>query len=155
MCYNNVQVDGVEALCTILKRFTDPCRFIDIIQILARPGPQLSIICSQVTSFMYKNRNYLLSNLSQPRLSPLRLQGFCDTIYQKGTALSHCQGFVDGRVWSISRPNENQRILYNGHKKVHAIKFQSVIAPNGLVANFVGRLKGSGMLAMPGLLDAI
>ena len=58
-------------------------------------------------------------------------------------------------MWSISRPNENQRILYNGHKKVHAIKFQSVIAPNGLVANFVGQLKGSGMLAMPGLLDAM
>ena len=56
----------------------------------------------------------------------------------------------------ISRPNE---ILYNGHKKVHAIKFQSVVAPNGLVANLYGPVEGkrhdSGMLAMSGLLDAL
>ena len=56
----------------------------------------------------------------------------------------------------ISSPNE---ILYNGHKKVHAIKFQSVVAPNGLVANLYGPVEGkrhdSGMLAMSGLLDAL
>ena len=49
--------------------------------------------------------------------------------------------------------------MYNGHKKVHAIKFQSVVAPNGLVANLYGPVEGkrhdSGMLAMSGLLDAL
>ena len=25
--------------------------------------------------------------------------------------------------------------MYNGHKRVHGIKFQSVVAPNGLIAN--------------------
>ena len=59
----------------------------------------------------------------------------------------------------ISRPNESQNILYNGHKKVHTIKFQSVVAPNGLVANLYGPVEGkrhdSGMLAMSGLLDAL
>ena len=51
------------------------------------------------------------------------------------------------------------RNLYNGHKNVHAIKFQSVVAPNGLVANLYGPAEGkrhdSGMLAMSGLLDAL
>ena len=51
------------------------------------------------------------------------------------------------------------RNLYNGHKNVHAIKFQSVVAPNGLVANLYGPVEGkrhdSGMLAMSGLLDAL
>ena len=41
ICYNNVRVDGVEALCAVLKRFAYPCRFIDMIQIFARPIPQL------------------------------------------------------------------------------------------------------------------
>ena len=31
MCCNNVRVDGVEALCAVLKRFAYPCRFIDMI----------------------------------------------------------------------------------------------------------------------------
>ena len=45
--------------------------------------------------------------------------------------------------------------MYNGHKKVHAIKFQSVVAPNGLIANLFGPVEGrrhdSGMLGDSGL----
>ena len=56
----------------------------------------------------------------------------------------------------VCRPGENQRVLYNGHKKVHAIKFQSVVAPCGLIANLFGPVEGrrhdSGMLAMSRLL---
>ena len=29
-------------------------------------------------------------------------------------------------------------MMYNGHKRVHAIKFQSVALPNGLIANLYG-----------------
>ena len=132
MRYNNVRVDDVEALCAVLKHFASPCRFIDMIQLLARPIPQLSIICNQMTNLIYENWNHLLSNLNQPWLSPQCLQGFCNTIRQKGAALSNCWAFVDGTVRPISRLNESQKILYNGHKKIHGIKFQSVVAPNGL-----------------------
>ena len=45
------------------------------------------------------------------------------------------------------------------HEKVHAIKFQSVVASKGLVANLYGPIerKGhdSGMLVMFGLMDAL
>ena len=132
MRYNNVRVDDVEVLCAVLKRFASPCRFIDMIQLLARPIPQLSIICNQMTNLIYENWNHLLSNLNQPWLSPQCLQGFCNTIRQKGAALSNCWAFFDGTVRPISRLNESQKILYNGHKKIHGIKFQSVVAPNGL-----------------------
>ena len=29
-------------------------------------------------------------------------------------------------------------MLYNGHKRIHALKFQSVVAPNGMIANLYG-----------------
>ena len=49
-----------------------------------------------------------------------------------------------------------QRVLYNGHKKIHSIKFQSVAAPNGSIANLYGPVEGgrndSGMLADSQLL---
>jgi len=48
----------------------------------------------------------------------------------------------------------NQWVLYNGHKRVHAIKFRSIAAPNGLIANLFGpegRQHDSGMLAESGL----
>ena len=76
MCYNNVRVDSVEALGAVLKRFANPCRFTDMIQIFARPIPLLSIICNQMTNLIYENWNHLLSNLNQPWLSPQCLLGF-------------------------------------------------------------------------------
>ena len=60
---------------------------------------------------------------------------------------------------AICRPDENQRILYNGHERVHEIKFQSVVAPNGLIASLFGPVKGRrhdrGMLVDSGLLQEL
>ena len=50
-------------------------------------------------------------------------------------------------------------MVYNGHKRVHALKFQSVVTPNILIANLFGPVEGrrhdSGMLAMSGLLPQL
>lgn len=101
----------------------------------------------------------LLSRLNQPWLSQAQLAQFSEAIYRKGAALDNCWGFIDGTVRPVCRPGENQRVLYNGHKRVHAIKFQSVVAPNGLIANLFGPVEGrrhdSGMLAMSGLLPML
>ena len=117
-----------------------------MMQIFTRLVPQLPVIYKQVTNLIYENWNHLLSNLNQPWLSPQCLQGFCNTIYQKEAALSHCWRFVDGTVCPISRANENQKKLYNGHKKVHGIKFRSVVAPDDLVVNLYGSVKGNTMI---------
>ena len=53
-------------------------------------------------------------------------------------ALDNCIGFIDGTVRPICLPGELQRIVYNGHKRVHALKFQSVTLPNGMIANMYG-----------------
>ena len=54
---------------------------------------------------------------------------------------------------------EYQKVVYNGHKRVHALKFQSVVTPNGLIANLFGPVEGrrhnSGMLAMSGILPQL
>ena len=36
----------------------------------------------------------------------------------------------------------NQRIIYNGHKPIHTLKFQSFVAPDGLIANLFGPVEG-------------
>ena len=81
------------------------------------------------------------------------------TIHDKGVALPNCWGFLDGTVRPICKPTQDQRAVYNGHKRVQAIKFQSVVTPNGLVANLFGPVEGrrhdSGMLATLGLLHQL
>ena len=53
----------------------------------------------------------------------------------------------------MSRPGENQCIVYNG------LKFQAVAIPNGLVANLYGPVEGrrhdAGMLKDSGLLNSL
>ena len=59
----------------------------------------------------------------------------------------------------LCKPDENQRILFNGHKRVHGIKFQSVVASNGLIASLFGPVEGrrhdSGVLVDSGLLQEL
>ena len=38
----------------------------------------------------------------------------------------------------VCRPNEHQKVVYNGRKCVHALKYQPVVAANGLIANLYG-----------------
>lgn len=71
-------------------------------------------------------------------LSPPMLQEYADVIHAKGAPLRNCFGFIDGRVRPISRPGQHQRVVYNGHKRVHSLKFQSVALPNGLIGNMYG-----------------
>ena len=61
------------------------------------------------------------------------LQEYAYVIYAKGTPLNNC---FDGTVRPISRPGQHQRIVYNGHKQLHSLKFQSIALPNGLVGLF-------------------
>ena len=79
---------------------------------------------------------------NQQWLSPNNLQIFADAIHDKGAPLENYCGFVDKTVRPIYRPIENQRIVYNGHKKVHTIKSQSLVAPSDLMANLFGPVEG-------------
>ena len=114
---------------------------------------------NHVTDHIFARFNHLLTDLDQLWLSPQNLQTFADAVHNRGAALDNCWGFVDGTVRPICRPGRDQRAVYNGHRRVHALKFQSVAAPNGLIANLYGPVEGrrhdSAMLAMSGLLPQL
>ena len=80
-------------------------------------------------------------------------------IHEKGSPLESCFGFVDGTIHRIARLNRNQWQLYNSHKRVHALKFQTIVLPNGMIGNLAGPYEGkrhdSFMLADSGLLQKL
>ena len=146
-CYNGTVYDSVEALCIFLKRFAYPCRYLDILPRFGRPVPQLCMISNHVMNILYESWHHLLNNLQQNWLATNNLEMFADVIHQAGAPLTSCWGFVDGTVRPINRPQRNQRIVYNGHKRVHSLKFQSVVTPNGLIANLFGPVEGKRLTA--------
>jgi hypothetical protein len=159
MCYNGLKVDRIEGMCIFLKRYAYPCRYLDMMPRFARPVPQLCMISNLIMNHIYTTWYHLLSTFNQHWLSIENLIKFCDAVHQKSGAMENCFGFVDGTVRPVSRPGKNQRVLYNGHKRVHAIKFQSLAVPNGLVANLYGPVEGkkhdSSMLAESGLYNKL
>lgn len=96
---------------------------------------------------------------NQPFLSSASLERYARATAGNGSPLANCFGFIDGTVREISRPGEYQRVLYNRHKRVYALKFQSVAIPNGLIANLYGPVEGprhdAGMLKESGLLNIL
>ena len=99
---------------------------------------------------------FLKRFFEQEILSPQNLVKYANAIHESGAPIQNCWGFVDGTVRPICRPKTHQRIVYNGHmrKRVHSLKFQSVVIPNGLIANLSGPYEGkkhdsgmSGLLA--------
>jgi hypothetical protein len=73
------------------------------------------------------------------RLNSEKLAEYCMAINTPGNRI---YGFIDGTHRSICRPGTiDQKIFYSGYKKVHSIKFQAIIAPDGLIIHLAGTYK--------------
>ena len=147
-CEQGTVCEGTEGLCILLKRFAYPCRYSDMIPIFGRPVPELCMINNTVMDFIYDNHRQRVMDWNPNVLSPIKLENYAQVISNKGAPLQNCFGFVDGTVRPISRPGEHQRVVYNGHKRVHSLKFQSVVVPNGLIAHLYGPV-GESLLTVP------
>ena len=137
-CSQRTVADQMEGLCMLLKRMAYPCRFADMIPLFGRPVPELSMITNTVIDYLYDEHAHRITDWNNAILDTVHLQQYADAIHQHGAALQNCFGFIDGTVRPICRPGQQQRIMYNGHKRIHSIKFQSVTLPNGLIANMFG-----------------
>lgn len=157
--HNDLIADGTEALCIVLNRLAYPCRYSDMIPQFGRPVPQLSIIFNKTIDIIHSEWGRLLDTMNQPWLQPPHLANFARSIHQKGAPLDNVWGFIDGTVKACCKPGQYQREVYNGHKRIHSLKYQSVTTPSGMIANLFGPIGGrrhdSALLALSGLLQQL
>ena len=73
ICPNRLVVPGIEAFCIFLKRFPYPNWLGDMGPTIGRPVPQLSMIVSEMSNFLYENYAWKLTTFQQNWLSPVRL----------------------------------------------------------------------------------
>lgn len=139
-CQQGTVCEATEALCMVLRRFAYPCRYSDLVPQFGRPIPEMSMITNTVVDFIYERHGEKITRWNHELLRPESLRVYAEAVKRKGAALNNCFGFIDGTVRQICRPDQMQRAVYNGHKRVHALKFQSVTIPNGIIANMFGPL---------------
>lgn len=71
------------------------------------------------------------------------LRKFADAVRRCGSPLPNCWGFIDGTIRKISRPISGQRMMYNGKDRCHALKYQSVTTPDGIIRHLTGPYPGT------------
>ena len=103
-----------------------------------RPVAELSMITNYIMDYIYNVHGLRLTEWNNDILNLGLLEMYADPVAQKGAALTNCFGFIDGTVRPTCRPTQYQKIVFNGHKRVHSVKFQSVTSPNGLIAILFG-----------------
>ena len=77
---------------------------------------------------MTNTRGHLLRGIKSQPFMTEQAAIYADSILQKGGALGNCVGFLDGTVIGIARK--------------HALKFQSLTTPDGLILDAFGPLEG-------------
>lgn len=137
---NRQSVDVNICWCILLRKLAFPVRLCDL---ELQFGIHRSTI-SRILSFMV---NYILDHYSY--LICLRKchcvansNAWKTAVFNAGSALTTCVGFIDGTTRAICRPKKHQKKLYNGHKRYHCIKFQAVTMPNGLIMDLAGPFIG-------------
>ena len=117
-CYQRSVCSGLEALCIVLKRLAYPCRYADMLPRFARPVPVLCMINNHKVDLIYQVHGHRILQWNNALLNSQALQEYATAISAQGSPLFNCFGFIDGTVRPISKPGQNQNIVYNGHKRV-------------------------------------
>ena len=103
-----------------------------------RPMPVISMVTNTVLDYSFNTDSQRILQWNQPILQLAQLQIYADAVSVKRAALNNCFGFINGTVQPIFRPGEHQSLVYNDHKRVHALKFQSIALPSGLISSMYG-----------------
>ena len=132
-----------EALCIFLKRLVYPCRLSGPhVKVWTKGSAPIMHDIKLSTKYYLRELGFLMRNMNQNWLSRRNLELFAEVIHTKGVPLDNCWWFVHGATRPVRRPGQNQRLLSNGRKRYHCIKFQSVVAPSGPIANLFGPVEG-------------
>ena len=130
---------GLEGLCLVLRRLAYPNRLCDLVPMFGRHVTELSVIFNIMLDALFRKHHHKLQQVNQ---SWVNHDQFAEAIAAKGSALKNVWGFIDGTQGRLCHPNVGQESIFNGHKRIHSLKYQAVIAPNGMLVHFFGPIEG-------------
>ena len=136
---NGIKWSGIEGLCILLRRLCYPNRLADLVPLFGRHRTELSHIINQMCTEIFELHKHRLNTICHPWLN---YEQMAEAVHAKGACLTNCWGFLDGSQMRICRPGDGQEAVYNGHKRQHSFKFQSLIVPSGIIVHFWGPFEG-------------
>lgn len=119
----------------LLRRLASPSRWTEVVHIFRKHPSHMSEIFREGLHRFCNGRSHILTGPLHAEFVARRAVKYAECIYQKCPSLDRCIGFMDGTVIGIARPGSSaeQNAAYNGHKRKHALKFQTITTPDGLI----------------------
>lgn len=147
----------VEALCLLLAQMRDSGDAYRMTMLYNRCQSSISEIFNELVIYVDRTWSPLLTFNTNGVLAPECLAEYAEAVHEYGAPLTGIWGFIDCTIRHICRPSHFQRAAYNGYKKYHALKYQAVLLPNGIIGHLYGPVEGrrndNALLADSGLLD--
>jgi len=149
---------GIVGFCIFLRRMSFPCTLHALSDFCGYHITTISMVFNAVTNHIYDFMGSRI-HFDSVYLTQQRLLRCANAVANKGAPLDGCWGFIDGTVRPVSRPVYGQEGIYNGHHRTHALKYQGIVASDGMIVSlagpFAGRDHDMRMLAESGITDHI
>jgi hypothetical protein len=129
-----------DVFCMMCCKFAFPQRYCQLMREFNRSESALSRLVRSLRQLLYSRYNQAMRN---PRpLSAEECACFSSCI-SKICGMPTVVGFIDGTVREICKPGVLQGPMYNGKDRKHALKYQAVNTPDGMIAHLAGPYPGS------------
>ncbi len=147
---------SMEGLLVLVRRLAYPSRLGDLCEEFGRSKPVLSLIFNSMLVWLWERWGGLITDpFTKPYFTEERIDSYANAVATKAGADLRIWGFIDGTLRAICRPDQHQKEYYSGHKRFHALKYQGVTTPDGLIASLHGPFEGkrhdAGVYARSGL----
>jgi hypothetical protein len=125
-------------LCMCMK-YAWPTRLGTMTELFGKGTSWISRIIKALRLLLF---NAFHARLRTPRcISEDDLRRFSAAVQAK-SGVDVCFGFLDGTVRPVCKPRDAQGELYNGKDRVHALKYQIVSTPDGIIRHIDGPWPG-------------
>jgi hypothetical protein len=138
---NRYLVPSLEAVALLCARLKHTGDLWDLVEKYDRSQSALSEIINK-TAIKIDDRWGFLLDFDPVLLSPKCLNKWAKAIHRRGSPIRTIWGFINCIIRQICRPTFGQRVVYSGHKKFHALKFQAVMVACGLIVHLFGPWEG-------------
>lgn len=139
---NRDHASGVDALCMLLYRLSWPRNYFQLRSTFGGSGHRIGRISNALAVFLCKKYSNKLEHLDRERLTDEYLIEMARAQFRKNGVMQNIFGFIDATVRPCCRPVRFQQEVYNGKDCEHALKYQTVMLADGIIAHVSGPWSG-------------
>ena len=131
-----------DAVCMLCMKFAWPTRLGSMVKVFGCSVARMSRIVSHLRRLLF---HAFVPALNSPALLDCAtMERFSRAVVEKsGFPAQHIFGFIDGTVRAIPKPKHLQSAVYCGKDRVHALKYQAVVTPDGMLQQLGGPWPGA------------